>query len=122
LHCRGGQPFESILEVTPLERHKTDLVNDHRVDAEQPLLELSELAGFEDLPDQIGGDAREEYAPFCLVASTPRSIAKLVLPVPIGPTKMRLAGAVTAPPRASVWICVALDPVGGGFCVRRSSV
>ena len=47
---------------------------------------------------------------FCFVASTPSAIARCVLPVPIGPAKIRFSGAVTHSPRASVWICVALTP------------
>ena len=47
---------------------------------------------------------------FCFVASTPSAIARCVLPVPIGPAKIRFSGAVTHSPRASVWIWVALTP------------
>jgi hypothetical protein len=32
-------------------------------------------------------------------------MARWVLPVPIGPAKIRLSGAVTHSPRASVWTC-----------------
>lgn len=36
----------------------------------------------------------------------------MLLPVPIGPARIRFSGAVTHSPRACVWICVALTPLG----------
>ena len=56
------------------------------------------------------GAPGEEDALFLFRRFHPSAMARCVLPVPIGPAKIRFSGAVTYAARASVWICVALMP------------
>ena len=96
-HDRGppfvpvGQQIKEELTADAVEGHEPELVDDQDVDAQEPLLqprELAGIAGFEELPHQIGR-AREEDAAFLLRRSTPTAMAKCDFPVPIGPASDR---------------------------------
>jgi hypothetical protein len=63
-----GDQIEEQLAADAVEGHESQLVDDQHVDAEEPLLESGELTGiarFDQLPDQIGGSG-EEHASFLL--------------------------------------------------------
>jgi hypothetical protein len=96
-HHRGpalvavGDQIEEQLAADPIEWHEAELVDDEDVDPQESLLqprELTRIARFEELPHEIGGSGKE-HAAFLLGRFDTHAIAKCVLPVPIGPAKMR---------------------------------
>ena len=68
-----GDEFEEQLGANPIEGHEAELVDNQDLDPQQALLqarELAAIAGFQQLPHQVGCP-REEHPSFCFVASTP---------------------------------------------------
>ena len=105
-----GQQIEE--QLADAVEGEAQLVDNQDVEAQQPLLEARELplvAASTSWRTRSAARVKRTRR-FCFVASTPSAIAKCVLPVPMGPAKIRFSGAVTHSPRASVWTWVALTP------------
>jgi hypothetical protein len=107
-----GDQIEEQLAADAIEGHEAELVDDQHLDPQQPLLQarqLAAIAGLEQLAHGIGRP-REQHPTLLFGGFDAERDRKWVLPVPIGPARIRFSGAVTHSPRASVWICVALRP------------
>ena len=69
-----GDQIKEQLATGAVKRHEAELVDDERVHAEEPLLqsgELAAVAGFNQLPHEIGSP-REEDASFLFQSLRPR--------------------------------------------------
>lgn len=105
---------EEELASDAVEGDEADVVEDEQVGACEAVLQTGELAlvaGLEQRAHQMGRAPEGDVALLSRGLDA-KAVASCVLPLPIGPAKMRFSPSVIQRPRASSAICAAIHPLG----------